>query len=157
MRVIAAGSTDVFGGPTDARLQLARVTRVECAEATLVRIDGLAGEALAYPGEPIVEVPVTVDDPVAGRGRAARVHAAGTTTPFTFTVAQAGWTMFVIATFTTIRCGEHPGRLYQRVVGRPARPLLTEAGRVERLLFLRFWRRTFVCDFPCGVRPTRPT
>ncbi|MBV9319078.1 MAG: alpha-mannosidase, partial [Mycobacterium sp.] len=100
MRVIGAESTELFVGPRDAPLQLARVY-VECTEPTLVRVDGdgLAGEALAHPGDRRVEVPVTVDDPVAGGRRPARVHTAGTITPFMFTVAEPGWTMFMISHF----------------------------------------------------------
>jgi alpha-mannosidase len=101
VRVISAESTKLFVGPSDAPLQLARIIHNECVEPTLVWVDGdgLAGEAFAVPGDAIVEVPVAVDDPVAGRRRAARVHAAGTITPFTFTVAEPGWTMFMISHF----------------------------------------------------------
>ena len=47
MRVIAAESTELFVGPRDAPLQLARVY-AECTEPTLVRVegDGLAGERI---------------------------------------------------------------------------------------------------------------
>ena len=44
-------------------------------------------------------MPVDVADPVPGEVRAARVIAGGTTTPFSFTVAEPGWTMFMISHF----------------------------------------------------------
>ncbi|EUA78529.1 alpha-mannosidase domain protein [Mycobacterium xenopi 4042] len=43
--------------------------------------------------------PVAVDEPVVGRRRAARAHAAGVAVPFTFTVAEPGWTVFMISHF----------------------------------------------------------
>ncbi|MGH3530360.1 MAG: NEW3 domain-containing protein, partial [Mycobacterium sp.] len=113
MRVISAESTELFVGPPDAPLQLARVTVTGGTEPTLVRVDGdgLSGEALARIGravgkgvgqgiwQGIVEVPVIVDHPVIGQRRAARVHVDDAMTPFAFTVAEPGWTMFMISHF----------------------------------------------------------
>lgn len=97
MRILEAESTEKFVGPADAPVQLARVTYRDAAEPTPIRIDGdgLAGEVLAAPGSGTVEVPVTVADPVPGAQRAARVNG----TDFTFTVAEPGWTMFMIGHF----------------------------------------------------------
>jgi alpha-mannosidase len=101
MRVLSAESTELFVGPPDAPLQLARITYTGCGQPTPVRVDGhgLAGEAMAQAGDGVVEIPVAVDDPVVGRRRAARVHAAGLAVPFTFTVAEPGWTVFMISHF----------------------------------------------------------
>ncbi len=101
MRVISAESTELFVGPPDAPLQLVRVALADCVEPTPVRVDGdgLAGAAVAEPGETVVEIAVMVDDPVVGRRRAAHVHTAGTSTPFSFVVAEPGWTMFMVSHF----------------------------------------------------------
>jgi alpha-mannosidase len=101
MQVISAESTELFVGPPDAPLQLARVTVDGGTEPTLVRVegDGLAGETLARIGQDVIEVPVAVDHPVIGQRRAARVETAGGTTSFAFTVAEPGWTMFMISHF----------------------------------------------------------
>ena len=101
MRVMSAESTELFVGPPDAPLQLARVSVSGGTKPTPARVDGdgLAGETLAHTGQDVVEVPVTVEHPVAGQSRAARVELDGSTTPFTFTVAEPGWTMFMISHF----------------------------------------------------------
>jgi alpha-mannosidase len=92
MQVSSAEPTELFTGPPDAPLQLARVTVSGCTEPTLVRVDGdgLAGETLARIGQEVVEVPVAVEHPVVGQQRAARVDVAGGVTPFAFTVAEPG-------------------------------------------------------------------
>ena len=101
MQVISAESTELFVGPPDAPLQLARVTVAGVAEPTPVRIDGdgLSGEAVAEPGDEVIEVPVTVARPVVGQRRAARVHAAGASAHFEFAIAEPGWTMFMVSHF----------------------------------------------------------
>ncbi|MGA7134881.1 MAG: alpha-mannosidase, partial [Mycobacterium sp.] len=101
MRVNSAESTELFTGPPDTPLQLVRVTVSEITEPTLVRIDGdgLAGETLAGVGQHLIEVPVAVEHPVIGQRRAGRAHVAGSSTPFSFTVAEPGWTMFMISHF----------------------------------------------------------
>jgi alpha-mannosidase len=109
MQVISAESTELFVGPPDAPLQLARVRVSGGTEPTLVRVEGhnLTGEALAQIGrgveECMVEVPVTVEHPVVGQRRAAQVHIAGSpetsVKSFVFTVAEPGWTMFMISHF----------------------------------------------------------
>ena len=77
MRVISAQSSELFVGPEDAPLQLVRVTVEGCTKRTRLHIDGdgLRGEAVAEVGQEVVEVPVTVDRPVVGQRRTARVHA----------------------------------------------------------------------------------
>src|SRR6201993_2029026 len=101
MQLVSAESTELFVGPPDAPLQLARVPVSGCAEPTPVRVDGdgLSGEALAAPGQEVVEVPVTVDRPVVGQARAARVRAGRARKEFAFPVAEPGWTMFMISHF----------------------------------------------------------
>jgi len=101
MQLVSAESAELFVGPPDVPLQLARVTVSGCAEPTPVRVDGegLSGEAVAEPGQQVIEVPVTVDRPVVGERRAARVHAGHAREPFEFTVAEPGWTMFMVSHF----------------------------------------------------------
>ncbi|MEB3021426.1 glycoside hydrolase family 38 N-terminal domain-containing protein [[Mycobacterium] crassicus] len=97
MQVISAESIEKFVGPPDAPVQLVRVAYRDAAARTTVRVDGdgLAGEAVAEPGSGVLEVPVTVEHPVPGRQRTARVNG----TEFTFTVAEPGWTMFMVGHF----------------------------------------------------------
>jgi alpha-mannosidase len=100
--VISAESTDLFVGPPDSPLQLVRVTyRGQRPTPLAVEGDGLttAVPALADVAGKAVEVPVAVDRPVPGESRVARVFADGVSAPFTFTVAEPGWTMFMISHF----------------------------------------------------------
>ena len=101
MQVISAESTELFVGPPDAPIQLARVRAAGVAEPTPVRIDGdgLSGEALLDAGQEVVEVPVIVARPVVGQRRAARVRAADANAQFEYTVAEPGWTMFMVSHF----------------------------------------------------------
>src|SRR5882724_5964343 len=104
MLVVSAQSTELFVGPPNAPVQLVRVTVTECSKPTPIRIqgEGLKGKALAQAGDAnqgVVEVPVKVDRPVVGQRRAARVNAVGTSTEFEFTVAEPGWTMFMVSHF----------------------------------------------------------
>src|SRR5262245_36697597 len=105
MQVMSAESTELFIGPPDTPLQLARVRVSGGSEPTLVRVGGhgLAGEALAHIGQDVIEVPVAVEHPVIGQRRAAQVHVAGSagpsSHPFAFVVAEPGWTMFMISHF----------------------------------------------------------
>jgi len=99
VHVIAAESTELFVGPPDAPLQLVRVTF--SGSPGPLRVEG---DRLTTAGEPryadgTAEVPVDVVDAVPGEQRDARVVTAGTTTPFRFTVAEPGWTMFMISHF----------------------------------------------------------
>lgn len=102
MRVVSAESTELFVGPSDAPLQLVRVAVTGCTEPAPIRIhgDGLAGEAAARPGDDVIEVAVAVESPVVGERRTARVHTPdGPSLAFEFTVAEPGWTMFMISHF----------------------------------------------------------
>src|SRR5579884_2759860 len=129
MRVLSAESTELFVGPPDAPLQVVRVTYGGCSQPTPLRVDGdgLAGEAVAAPGDGVVEIPVFVESPVIGARHSARVRAAGLVVPFTFTVAEPGWTMFMISHFhydpvwwntqgayTSVWCEDPPGRARQQ-------------------------------------------
>jgi alpha-mannosidase len=100
VHVISAESTELFAGPPDAPRQLVRVVFTGRPGPVRVAGDGLttAGEP-RHPRDGVAEVPVEVVDPVPGRQHPARVIAAGATTPFTFTVAEPGWTMFMISHF----------------------------------------------------------
>jgi alpha-mannosidase len=104
MQLISAKSSELFVGPPETPLQLARVAVAGVAEPTAVLIegDGLSGEAIAgtgHPGQQVVEVPVAVERPVVGQRRAARVRAGDVSAQFEFTVAEAGWTMFMVSHF----------------------------------------------------------
>lgn len=101
MQLISAQSTELFVGPPDTPLQLVRVVVGGVTEPTPLRIDGdgLRGEAIAEEGDEAVEVAVTVRRPVVGERRAARVRAGEQSVRFEFTVAEPGWTMFMVSHF----------------------------------------------------------
>jgi alpha-mannosidase len=101
MQLISAESSELFVGPRDNPLQLARITLAGVEEPTPVRVDGdgLSGEAMADAGQEVVEVPVRVDRPVVGQRRVARARAGGAGARFEFTVAEPGWTMFMVSHF----------------------------------------------------------
>ncbi|OBH05338.1 NEW3 domain-containing protein [Mycobacterium sp. E1747] len=101
MQLVSAHSTELFVGPPDAPVQLARVTLSAVAEPTPIRIDGdgVSGEAVAGAGDEVVEVPVRVDRPVVGQRRAAHALAGGARQPFEFVVAEPGWTMYMVSHF----------------------------------------------------------
>lgn len=101
MQLVSAHSTELFVGPPDAPLQLVRVTVAGCAGPTPIRVDGdgLVGQTLAEAGRDVIEVPVAVDRPVVGERRPARVRAGRAHLAFEFTVAEPGWTMFMVSHF----------------------------------------------------------
>ncbi|MFZ0832919.1 MAG: glycoside hydrolase family 38 C-terminal domain-containing protein, partial [Mycobacterium sp.] len=99
MQVISAESTELFAGTTEAPLQLVRVTFRDSAGPLRVEGDRITTAGEPRYAEGIAEVPVDVADPVPGEQRDARVTAGGRTTPFAFTVAEPGWTMFMISHF----------------------------------------------------------
>lgn len=97
MRVTSAESTELFVGPPDAALQVVRVGYDGASgdELVLVEGDGLSGQAAVAPGAGTVEVPVIVEGAVVGEKRSARAGEIG----FEFTVAEPGWTMYMISHF----------------------------------------------------------
>ncbi len=114
----------MFVGPPDAPLQLVRVSYAGCSEPAPIYIegDGLAGEAMVEAGDGSVEVPVRVDRPTPGEQRTARAGG----TPFVFTVAEPGWTLYMIshfhydpvwwntqAAYTSVWSEDPPGRCRQ--------------------------------------------
>ena len=102
MKISSAESTRLFVGPPAAPLQVVRVGYTGAVGPTELRVDGdrLTGRAVTAGADGVAEVPVAVDSPVAGEQRAARVHAAaGPPHEFAFTVAEPGWTMFMIGHF----------------------------------------------------------
>ncbi len=101
MHVISAESTELFTGPPDAPLQLVRVTHTGGAAEVRVEGDGLTTPtpAIADAAAGTVEVPVAVSRPVVGEQRSARVLTGDARTPFVFTVAEPGWTMYMISHF----------------------------------------------------------
>jgi alpha-mannosidase len=127
VRVISAESTELFVGPPDAPLQLVRVTYSGGVGEIRVEGDGLAGQAVVERGDGSVEVPVAVARPVIGEKRPARVISDDAETPFMFTVAEPGWTMYMIshfhydpvwwntqAAYTSVWTEDPPGRCRQR-------------------------------------------
>ncbi|HEX7427388.1 MAG TPA: glycoside hydrolase family 38 C-terminal domain-containing protein, partial [Mycobacterium sp.] len=127
-RLTSAESTDLFVGPADAPLQLARVAHTGGTSPIVVEGDGLTTPEPpgADPAGGVAEVAVEVRDPVPGERRAARVQFEGTTTDFEFIVAEPGWTMFMIshfhydpvwwntqAAYTSLWTEEPPGRARQ--------------------------------------------
>ncbi len=126
--VTSAESTDLFMGPPDAPLQVVRVAHPGDASPITVEGDGLSTPEppVADPAGGVVDVAVEVRDPVPGERRAARVTFEGTSTEFEFTVAEPGWTMFMIshfhydpvwwntqAAYTSLWTEEPPGRARQ--------------------------------------------
>ncbi|MEM6104851.1 NEW3 domain-containing protein [Mycobacterium sp. 050272] len=101
MQLISAQSTELFVGPHDTPLQLARVAVEGVTGPTPLAIDGdgLHGEAIAEAGAETVEIVVTVRRPIVGERRPARVHAGDNSVAFEFTVAEPGWTMFMVSHF----------------------------------------------------------
>ncbi len=135
--VTSAESTDLFVGPPDAPLQLVRVAHTGGTSPITVEGDGLTTPEppSADPAGGVVEVPVEVRDPVPGERRAARVLCEGTSTDFEFTVAEPGWTMYMIshfhydpvwwntqAAYTSLWTEEPPGRCQADQRVRPGAP-----------------------------------
>ena len=130
VELISAESTELFTGPPDEPHQIVRVSYAGCTEPTPVRVvgDGLetVGSAVAQPGDGSIEVSVRVTDAVVGDRRAARAVAADAELSFDFTVAEPGWTMFMIshfhydpvwwntqAAYTSVWTEDPPGRCRQ--------------------------------------------
>jgi alpha-mannosidase len=128
VHVISTESTELFTGPPEAPLQLVRVTHTGGAAEVRVEGDGLTTPtpAVADAAAGTVEVPVAVSRPIVGEQRSARVLAGDTGTPFVFTVAEPGWTMYMIshfhydpvwwntqAAYTSVWSEDPPGRCRQ--------------------------------------------
>jgi alpha-mannosidase len=127
VQVISAESTELFTGPPDAPLQLVRVTHTGGAAEVRIAGDGLSTPSpVMTSGEGSVEVPVAVTAPVVGQQRDATVLAGDAATPFTFTVAEPGWTMHMVshfhydpvwwntqAAYTSVWTEDPPGRCRQ--------------------------------------------
>lgn len=103
---MSAESTELFTGPPDAPRQVVRVDYRGCTAPTPVRVDGpglaTIGEAVAQPDGASVEIAVEVTDPVVGERRAAVVATDDGTSArfaFDFTVAEPGWTMYMVSHF----------------------------------------------------------
>ncbi|MCX2934618.1 NEW3 domain-containing protein [Mycobacterium sp. CVI_P3] len=126
MRVTSAESTELFVGPPDAPLQVVRIGYSGAGESESLQVSGDAlrsDPVTVARGDGVVEVPVRVEQPVPGQRRAAR---AGADFPFEFTVAEPGWTMYMISHFhydpvwwntqgayTSLWTEEPPGRARQ--------------------------------------------
>jgi alpha-mannosidase len=105
LRLISAESTELFVGQRDAPLQVVRVTYTGGLEPTAVRVEGEGVHTPEppivepAPGEGVVEVPVDTGDAAPGQRTRARVIAGGARLSFELTVAEPGWTMFMISHF----------------------------------------------------------
>ena len=101
MQVTSAQSTELFVGDPEAPLHVVRVGYTGAAGPTVVRVvgDGLSGDPVTVSGEGTVEIPVRVDGGMPGDRRAARVLAGSEEFDFEFTVAEPGWTMYMISHF----------------------------------------------------------
>ncbi|WP_396936102.1 hypothetical protein, partial [Mycolicibacterium sp.] len=97
MHVTSAETTELFAGSAETPLQLVRVAYTGASPGETVRVtgEGLSGEAAAEPGDGVVEVPVAVTGAVPGETRTARAADVA----FEFTVAEPGWTMYMISHF----------------------------------------------------------
>ncbi len=101
MQVTTVESTDLFIGDPGDPQQIVRVGYTGSDPGAL-RVEG---DGLSTSGQPrqvgdgLLEVPVRVDKPVPGQRRAARVVAGGVEIAFEFTVAEPGWTMYMISHF----------------------------------------------------------
>jgi alpha-mannosidase len=101
VHITGAESTDLFVGEPEEPLQVVRARYIGAAEAERVEIvgPGLSGSATAAAGDGVVEVPVRVAGATVGQVVAARLIGGGAETPFEFTVAEPGWTMYMISHF----------------------------------------------------------
>ena len=103
MQVTAAEATELFVGDPAEPLQVVRVGYAGAAGSVVVRVsgDGLStvDPVTAASGDGTVEVPVGVENAVPGQRRAARVLAGSEEFAFDFTVAEPGWTMYMISHF----------------------------------------------------------
>jgi alpha-mannosidase len=128
VQVISAESTELFTGPPESPLQLVRVTHTGGAAEVRVEGEGLTTPtpAVCYAEAGTVEVPVAVSRPSVGEQRPARVVVGDADTPFVFTVAEPGWTMYMIshfhydpvwwntqAAYTSVWSEDPPGRCRQ--------------------------------------------
>lgn len=103
MQVTAAEATELFVGDPAAPLQVVRVGYTGAVGSVVVRVigDGLStvDPVTVASGDGTVEVPVRVEDAVPGQRRAARVLFGDAEFAFDFTVAEPGWTMYMISHF----------------------------------------------------------
>ncbi|MFB7664387.1 NEW3 domain-containing protein [Kitasatospora sp. NPDC056138] len=98
--ITAVENTDLFVGTEDAPRQVLRVTLDGTADGPAVRVTvagpGVSGEAT---GTGVVEVPLTIDDPVVGARLPVTVLAQDARTQASVVVAEPGWTMYLVSHF----------------------------------------------------------
>lgn len=105
LQLISAEPTELFVGRRDAPLQIVRVTYTGGLEPATVRVDGdgvhtpQPARAEPAPGEGVVEVPVSTPNVAPGQRIPATVVAGRARLDFTLTVAEPGWTMFMVSHF----------------------------------------------------------
>ncbi|MEV4612569.1 glycoside hydrolase family 38 C-terminal domain-containing protein [Kitasatospora sp. NPDC049258] len=94
--ITAVESTDLFTGPEEAPRQVLRVTLDGPPTRITVSGPGVEGEAT---GTGVVEVPLTVADPVPGTGRPITVTAGPARVEALLEPAEPGWTMYLVSHF----------------------------------------------------------
>ncbi|MDH2425330.1 NEW3 domain-containing protein [Sphaerisporangium sp. TRM90804] len=94
--ITAVESTDLFVGTEDAARQVLRVTLDGPPVRVTVTGPGVAGEAT---GTGVVEVPLDVAAPVTGAELPVTVTAGEASAEAVVTVAEPGWTMFLVSHF----------------------------------------------------------
>ncbi|MFJ1708764.1 NEW3 domain-containing protein [Kitasatospora sp. NPDC088346] len=94
--ITAVESTDLFTGSEEAPRQVLRVTLDGPPTPITVRGPGVEGAAT---GTGVVEVPLTVRDPVAGTERPVTVTAGPARVRARVEVAEPGWTMYLVSHF----------------------------------------------------------
>ncbi|HEY3263356.1 MAG TPA: NEW3 domain-containing protein [Pseudonocardiaceae bacterium] len=111
LQLISAESTELFVGRREAPLQVVRIRYTGGQEPTGVRVearDGRDGHAVQTPepvraepapGEGVLEVPVATPGATPGQRIPAAVVAGRARLNFELTVAEPGWTMFMISHF----------------------------------------------------------
>src|SRR4051812_46004616 len=94
--ITAVESTDLFVGAENAPRQVLRVVLDGPPVLVTVTGPGVAGEAT---GTGTVEVPLDIADPVAGAELPVTVTAGEASAEAVVTVAEPGWTMFLVSHF----------------------------------------------------------
>ncbi|GAA2278323.1 NEW3 domain-containing protein [Kitasatospora cystarginea] len=98
--ITAVENTDLFVGTEDASRQVLRVALDTTADGPPVRVTvtgpGVSGEAT---GTGVVDVPLTVADPVVGARLPVTVAAGNAVAEATVEVAEPGWTVFLVSHF----------------------------------------------------------
>lgn len=100
VRITSAESTELFVGPPDVALQVVRVGYSGAGGVVHIAGEGLQSDGIGVAaGDGVAEIPVRVEAPEPGQRRTARAVVDDAEFPFEFTVAEPGWTMYMISHF----------------------------------------------------------